>query len=221
MKSGYSNFVKILFVCICLNGCTECRKNWFYPEIKYYFLQSVSLKPNQKTYKRLDTIKIEITVPNKLLFDTLSKSQVQTDSISLPIGLLVANLNNGQPPAQDGYFDFVDSSGQRLIVDTLYSYINHGVNFSTSINCSQSADYLFKVGIILKDTGVYIMSLSGGSVNPCLFTNNSRKFHSYIDYFFNLSDLNQDVFNSVPQNLRRELSLDIGTKRQFAFRVVD
>src|ERR1700759_3778772 len=142
----YSNYVKIFFVCIFLNGCTECR-NWVYPEIKYYFLQSVSLSPYQKSYRRLDTIKIEIDIPNKLLFDTLSKSQVQTDSISLPIHLLVTGLNIGQPPAQDGYFDFVDSIGQRLIVDTLYSYINHGVNFSSSINCSQNADYLFKVGM--------------------------------------------------------------------------
>jgi hypothetical protein len=74
---------------------------------------------------------------------------------------------------------------------------------------------------VLKDTGVYLMSLSGGSVHPCVFTNNPQEFYSYIYYFFNLSDLNLDVFNSVPQNLRREGGLDITSKHQFAFRVIE
>lgn len=218
---NYSNFFKILIVCISLNGCTECRKDSFYPKIKYYFLQSVNLSPNQKTYNRLDTIKIEIVVSNKILFDTLSKTGVQTDSISLPLSFPIYNLNNIQPGARDGYFDVVDSNGQRLVVDTVYSYVNHGINFSTSVNCTNNADYRFKIGIVLKDTGTYVMSLSGGSVNACMFTNNPPGYFSYIDYFFNLTDFNEDIFNSVPQYLRREGGFDAGTKRQFAFRVID
>lgn len=217
----YSNCIKIFFVCIFLNGCTECKNNWVYPKMGHYFLQSVSLTPNQKTYKKLDTIKIEIVVSNKLLFDTISKTEVKIDSIYLPLSFPIYNLNNSQPFAADGYFDFVDSNGQRLLVDTLYSYINHGINFSTSINCTQNEDYLFKIGIVVKDTGVYIMGLSGGSAYPCLYTNNPQTFYSYIDYYFNLSDFNEDIFNSVPQNLRREGSFDVGSKRQFAFRVIE
>ena len=216
-----SSYLKIFIVCIFLNGCTECKTNWVYPKIKYYFKQSVILSPNQKTYKRFDTIQFEILVPGKMLFDTISKTNVQTDSISLPFTIQVNNLNVGQPAAKDGYFDFVDSNGQKLLVDTMYSYINHGLTFNTGTDCANSATYLLKIGMVLKDTGVYIMSFGGGSVNPCLFTNNPVDSFSYIDYFLNLTEFNEDVFNSIPKNLRREGGYDFGTKKLFTFRVTE
>src|SRR5450755_589263 len=101
--TNFSSCFKIFMVCIFLTSCTECTKNWVHPDIKYYFLQGVNINPVQKIYKRLDTIRIEITVPGKYLFDTLSKTRIQTDSISLPVSLIISNINNGQPGTTDGY----------------------------------------------------------------------------------------------------------------------
>jgi hypothetical protein len=216
---NHLNFIKVFVACITLTGCTECKSNWVYPKIKYSFLQSVSLNPNQKSYKKLDTIKIEILIPNKILFDTLSKMAVKTDSISLPLRLPVFNLNTAQPPPLNGYFDLVDSDGQRQVIDTFYSYINNGINFSTTVDCSLNADYLLKFGIVLKDTGVYMMSVSGGHVLPCTFTNSPQYYYSQVDYFFNLSDFNEDIYNSIPQSTRKEGRVDFGTKQQFVFHV--
>ncbi len=213
--------LKIFFVCIFLSGCTECKTNGFYPNIKYFFLQNVSLSPNQKTYKKFDTIKFEIFVQGKRLFDTISKTEVGTDSISLPLSIYVYNLNTGQPAAKDGYFNFVDSNGQKLLVDTMNSYISHGFTFSTTTVCTNSPDYTLKIGMVVKDTGVYTLNVGGASVNPCLFTNSPPSSYSYIDYYLNLTEFNEDVFNSVPQNLRREGGYDFGTKKLFVFRVTE
>ncbi len=130
-------------------------------------------------------------------------------------------MNNGQPFPTDGYFDFVDSNGQRLLIDTMYIYISHGINYSTTINCSQYADYLMKIRILLKDTGVYIMGLGGGSVSACVFSNRPQNFFSYIDYNFNLTDFNADIYTSVPPNLRREGGVDFSNKQFFVFDVTE
>ncbi len=160
-------------------------------------------------------------MPGKMLFDTISKTNVQTDSVSLPFSIYVNNLNTAQPAAKDGYFDFVDSNGQKLLFDTMSSYIIRGITYHTATDCSNNADYLIKIGMVLKDTGVYTMSVGGASVNPCFFTNNPVDSISYIEYLFNLTEFNEDVFNSVPQNLRREGGYDFGTKKLFTFRVTE
>jgi hypothetical protein len=101
----------------------------------------------------------------------------------------------------DGYCDYVSSYGTNVgrYLDTYSS------GLLLAFGCSSNNSYDFKIGVVLKEKGIYSLDLSEipRSVAGCI--NRISAFSlSTIIYRFNVVDGNKDIFLSIPPASRDE-----------------
>jgi hypothetical protein len=85
--------------------------------------------------------------------------------------------------------------------------------FFEPFGCTGANGYDFKVAVVLKQRGIYSLSLDGAPSDAISCSNRISGFpYSTIEYYFNLPDCNKDVYLSIPEYQRREARGTKGTR---------
>jgi len=209
-----------LILCIILSVIlmsTECRKDLII-EYKYKFLEKVDLYPVQKSYHVGDTLWLQYSNPNHQFYDQVTNQKIFSDTIAL----IFASAFNSRYEAPVNPIDSLFSLKieNALAIGNVYDY-GQGVLIATTC----PASYNFRIGIVPKHTGIYSidMPVIPETLGSC--TNNmvSSPF-STIEYRFNLTDCNKDVYLSIPPASRGEsikgyTEKAIDNKQVFVFKV--
>jgi hypothetical protein len=168
-----------------------CGKYRYPPDYQYYFKQPVDISPYKLNYNKGDTVWMQVHIPGKKLYDTLSKKTIFYDSASI-----TANIN-----VQLVYKNPYIVNGARLAnfvytpnISASESVNQNFTSSSIQFGCSQATDYDLRVGVIFTETGVFTLSLNG-SVEKCM--NNPYIFYPLI-YYFNVADGHVDYYKQLP-----------------------
>lgn len=193
----------------------QCEKLYTIPVPTYEFTEKLSLTPYKKIYAINDTIWVQFQTTNKTLFDKLSGNRVATDTSFLQVGF---SLNRLFPLGNtvELFSDVKVENGLNILFKPL-SQSNNDLTFKTA--CSDNR-YFFRIGIIPKKIGVYIVA-ARSDVSPCPTQINQP--YSTFKFTFDLADCNKDIFLSIPPESRggqlgyTDVSID--KKELFAFKV--
>ena len=182
--------VFILFLCM----GTQCYKE--YPPPKYTFIEKLNLFPAKKVYHIGDTIWVQYNNVGKKLFDYKSGLQIPVDTISIPFMIGFNAIYNYAASPVGGFCDFVSSNGINV-----GRYLgDFGTSDFQNFGCNTNNSFDFKVGVVLKKTGIYSLDLFYGSryISTC-----SNSFSNYVDgtleYYFNVPDCNKDIYLTIPR----------------------
>jgi len=190
-----------LILCIILSVIvmsTECRKDLII-EYKYKFLEKVDLYPFQKSYRVGDTLWLQYSNPNHQFYDQVTNQKIFSDTISLVFASAFNSRYEAPVNPVDSFFS--------LKIENASTMDNHVENYGQGLLIATTcpASYNFRIGIVPKHTGIY--SIDMGNIPETLgsCTNNmvSSPF-STIEYRFNLTDCNKDVYLSIPAASRGE-----------------
>lgn len=218
------NSFLIQISCLLLAGMfmgTTCHKD--VEDYKYKFLEGIDLFPANKGYKTGDTIWIQYSNPNKKLFEQSSGKYISADTVSVTFQTSFNALYNYPINPSGGFCDYVTANGINVI-----GFVGeYGSGLQQTFGCNSTNSYDFKIGVVLKQTGIYSIDLNGVplSVSPCSYRISSFPFSS-IDYQYSLRDCNKDVYLSIPPEARNEPTKSKGikenlidTKKAFVFKV--
>jgi hypothetical protein len=217
IKNRY--FIMLISVCtaILTMSLQKCYRDDI-PEPKpvYDFAEKIILSPYKKTYAITDTIWLQFKTTDKKLFDKISNSRVSTDTTHLYMHFNYSKLYPFYNVANSELCSVVFTGNLNYSSFTRPEFYNV-IEVDTDCN---SNFYFIKIGIVPKNTGIFLISI-GASVRNCP----NKKVHSYIktSFTFDLADCNKDVFLSIPASSRgagqdlTELQLD--NKELFAFKV--
>ncbi len=165
----------------------------------YHFSEKAELYPARKIYKVGDTIYLTFIRRDHWLYDTVSKRNVLADNtgFSIWINLISSNYNSQQPPTATGLCDILTfNSG----ANNVYQRRNEeGV--SESIGCNSANTFDFKAAIVLKQPGVFCLRMAGGSFGGCNYRASPFPL-SDITLKYDLTDLNEDVYLGLPDNVQ-------------------
>jgi hypothetical protein len=196
---GTKLYLPITILCVALL-CMGFQCDSDEPEIQFNFREKINLFPAQKSYRVGDTIWLSYTNPNKQLFDNRTSSLIAADTLSVQFQVMFNCRYNTPVNPADGFCDFVTANG--LNAGRYLS--NSGTGFFDTFGCNSSNHYEFTIGIVPKQKGIYSLDLSDPrSVLPC--SGRISVFpRSNIEYRFNLSDGNKDIYLTIPSNARGE-----------------
>jgi hypothetical protein len=188
-------FVFAVFVCM----STQCNKESLMPP-KYNFIEQLDLFPAQKDYKVGDTIWLQYNNVSKSMYDFSSRQQIPVASISVNFSTALNSKYQAPVNPPDGFCDFISSNG----VNINRHLDAHGSSTNQMFGCSAN-DIDFKIGIVLKKTGIYSIDLPDNIWGIYGCPNRASKFpYSTIAFKFNVSDCNKDIYLSIPAASRGE-----------------
>jgi hypothetical protein len=172
----------------------RCSKEPYEIDYQYNFVEKVDLFPAQKTYHIGDTVWVQYVNTDNKFLDSRTSQRILADSLSIHFEVSLDAMYNTtvNPPA--GFCDFVSSAG----VNIGRSLGHFGTGSFLEFGCNTSNSYSFKIGIVFKEKGIFILNLSRElDVYRC---NGSVKNFpdSNLEYTFNLGDGNKDVYFSIP-----------------------
>ena len=172
----------------------QCGKDYSEPDLKYKFLEKLTLTPYKKIYAIGDTIWVQFQTNEKSLYDQISNSIIQTDTSYLRARF---SYNKHYP------FDNVPAFFCDLVIDnslnpefTSQYNTDNMLTFSTDCN---SIKYYFKIGFIPKKTGIFSIS-PGIQINYC--ANKVNYIYATSKFIFDLDDCNKDIWLSIPSASR-------------------
>jgi len=188
----------ILFVALLCMG-TQCHKEEI--EYKYNFIEKIDLSPTQKGYKIGDTIWIRYSNPDKRLFDNKSGNYIAADTVSVGFQVSFNSRYNAPVSPSGGFCDYVTANGVNV-----GRYLgDYGTGLSTTFGCNSNGGLLLTVGIVPKQKGIYSLDLLSAPESVTACANRSSGFPiSTIEYRFNVTDGNKDVYLSIPPISRGE-----------------
>jgi hypothetical protein len=201
--------------------CQPCTKEVQLPAgSKHNFIQPVNVYPYNKYYKVGDTIWLEVKTGDKTLYDTIQQKRILADSLALIFSVQVSQRYLSPPSTNILFCHFTDTFNLHAVFNN--NGYNQGLNFY--FGCNTDTVFSFKFGIILIHAGIFSFDLSSNNISPCFpdFPNSLR--FSTINYIFNLSDCNKDIYLSIPVASRGESSPGYTTslidqKQVFVFQV--
>jgi hypothetical protein len=177
---------------------TQCRKDQI--AFKYNFIEKIDLNPAQKSYKVGDTIWLQYTNSNNMLFDKNSRQKILADTVSITIGVSYYSryLTETITPTS-GVCDFILISGVNFNI----SQGTYGTGGLFGFGCSAGGK-TFKLAIVPRFNGIYSLNFrSFEYVGGC--SNRISSFpNSSMEYRFNVADCNKDIYLSIPPNSRGE-----------------
>lgn len=184
----------------------QCDKEDPYRENKFEFVQKLEVYPLKKTYAVNDTIWIEFNNSDKRLFDQKSNSSVLFDTGSIFAGLYMKPLYNTPTAGADGFADFVVRDAVQ--VDSF----NHDAFGIFVYKLCSEPDFHFKIGFVVRSRGFYALHTGRYRAVACP-VNTNLSFTSEISFSFNISDTNRDVYEQIPESVRKQYAhtwLDYG-----------
>jgi len=190
--------ITALFIAMLCVG-TQCNKEDIV--YQYSFIEKIDLFPSQKSYHLGDTIWLQYVNPNKRLFDHLTRQYILADTVAITLQVAFNSRYNAPFNPADGYCDYVSSYGTNVgrYLDT------NGSGLLLEFGCSSNNSYDFKIGLVLKEKGIYSLDLAQISRSVAACTNRISAFPlSTIMYRFNVADGNKDIFLSIPPDSRGE-----------------
>ncbi|HEY5464187.1 MAG TPA: hypothetical protein VIJ95_13075 [Hanamia sp.] len=199
---------KIAFIVIILFGLininTECSRNQpTPPDYKYQFQEKVSVTPYQLNYHVGDTIFFLLDVPGKKFYDSKTNSNVFFDSASFNMGVYI-NLVYNNPYVGDGPFaSFIFPLGVSAYTTsysgTTQAYLTTG--------CSQSTDYVVKVGAVLTQKGAFAIGAFCNSLQNCF---NGYATNAQLMLSLDVPDTHKSFYNQLPfQDIGKFQSPDV------------
>lgn len=198
-------------------SCQKCEKDYIEIPPKYEFVEKLTLAPYKKTYLLNDTIWVQFQPANKSLFDKLSNSQVFLDT-SVLVSFFKYRKVFPMPTQSDTFCNYFADSRLNPSFNTLSSS-NLENTISIITTCNNPFD--FKIGIIPKKTGIYLLE-PGFAVRDC--PNRLPNYYHKAKFIFDLADCNKDVWLTIPAETRLKLTpyyleTSIERKEIFAFKV--
>jgi hypothetical protein len=180
-----------LFLVALTTVFTQCPKDYYPPSPQFSFKQSVDIAPYALNYSVGDTVWVQLYVPGKSLFDTISNKYVLYDSANFSTDVRVQLLFN-DPFIANGarLVSFVYTPG----ISAYESFNQSVTDAQVSFGCNQATDYNLLVGIVFQQKGVFGVSLSG-SVQKCFSTTYSYK---PLNFYFNVPDGHFDYYSQLP-----------------------
>lgn len=174
-------------------------------EYQYNFVENIDLYPANKNYKVGDTIWIEYNNSDKKLFDAKSKQQIAIDSVFLGFTLGFDATYYAPVNPTGGFYDYVVKNADNVGLVSNPSSSILGFTFG----CNGGNSQQFKIGLKLKHKGIYILRIHDNGVGPQNIVagcpNRATVLpQSYIDYKFNITDENKDIYLSIPPHSRGE-----------------
>ncbi len=174
------------------NMYVDCRKNAPYPEAAaHYYFEPVSITPYQLNYSVGDTVWLHVSLPGKVLYDSVTKQQVRYDSGYFGASAGVQLLYNDPFVSNDSpLVSFVYTQGVSATEGS------NGVNTFTSIvfGCNQPTDYDLQFGIVFTHKGVYGIGMNG-SLQKCYST---LYVYNQMGYYFTVADAHADYYAQLP-----------------------
>ena len=170
---------------------TQCPKDYPYVPYEHWFKATASFTPYQLTYKVGDTIWINVNLPGKQLYDTITKKTIFYDSATFNSFASVQLLYNN-PFITDGPFaSFVFP--ENVVAST--SNYNGYTAANVSFGCSPSPDYSLKLGIVLIKKGAFNIVFANSSMNNC-FTGYAG--HANATFVFDVPDTHLSFYQQLP-----------------------
>lgn len=200
---------------------TTCHKD--VEDYKYKFVEKINLFPANKSYKIGDTIWIQYSNPDKKLFEQSSSKYITADTVSVTFQTSFNALYDYPINPSGGFCDYVTANGINVSV-----FVGeYSTRLVQTIGCNSTNSYDFKIGVVLKQAGIYSLNLNGVPLSVSACSNRISNFpFSSIDYQYNLTDCNKDVYLSIPPDARSEPTKSKGIeenlidkKKVFVFKV--
>lgn len=179
------------------------------------FSEKLVLFPTQKQYKIGDTLWIQYANPTNSFFDTLTQQPITAAGLSFHFNASVTSLHKPPTELDRSFCDYLTAQG--FNVDRTIT--NHGAICDFDVGCGTTG-YDFTTAIILKQEGLFSLSLSDGYqyVWPCP----THTFPSAsITFTFNVVDSNKDVYLLLPASKRDDhVTEQIDKKKAYIINVV-
>lgn len=191
MKRNKITFIFIILFSL-INIKTQCNKDRVTPpDYKYQFEEKISVAPYKLNYNVGDTIFFQLYVPGKKFYDSKTNSTVFFDSASFNMGVYV-NLVFNNPYIGDGPFASFIYPPDVSAYTTNYTGTTQA--FLTT-GCSQSADYLVKVGAVLTQKGVFIIGAFCNSLQNCF---NGYATNAQLGFSLDVDDTHESFYQQLP-----------------------
>ena len=212
MTRQTSSILLLIILMTILMG-VQCREDYIEPP-KQRFLETVDLTPAQKVYSVNDTIWLKYFTSSKTFLDTISGQRLPTNTIKFGFGASLSPKYNTPINPPGGFCNFI------LPNNTTSQYVTSQSGTSTyfSVDCDNASAYNIQLGVVLKYKGIYVLNLPGGiSLEPC--TSQTNPYPSArVQFTYNLSDCNKDIYLSIPDSARKEFPVGI-TATQIDYKV--
>lgn len=191
MKRNKITFIFIILFSL-INIKTQCNKDRVTPpDYKYQFEEKISVTPYQLNYNVGDTIFFQLYVPGKKIYDSKTNSTVFFDSASFNMGVYV-NLLFNNPYIGDG--PFASFIYPRDVSAYTTNYTGTTQAFLTT-GCSQSKDYLVKVGAVLTQKGVFVIGAFCNSLQNCF---NGYATNAQLRFSLDVDDTHESFYQQLP-----------------------
>jgi len=198
-----------------------CTKPPFRIRYKYNFAEKIDLFPAQKVYHIGDTVWVQYVNTDNKFLDTKTNERIQGDSLSIGFRLTLNALYNTAVNPPGSFCDFVPPAG--VIAGRWPGQFY--TTTSIDVGCETSNSYNFKLGIVLKQKGIFSVEMFRDLfVHECGYR--SKEFpESNIEFAFNLTDGNKDIFLGIPLASRggdsgsKEIEKEIDDRMAFVLSV--
>ena len=185
-----------IILALCLIALTnvyvDCNKNLHYFQApQHYYYEPLGITPYNLNYNVGDTVWLHVSLPGKMLYDTLTHQTMRYDSGYFGTNATVQLLYNN-PFITDGtpFASFVYTPGITANETTTEAYTTSTITFG----CDQVTDYELKVGIVFKQKGVYGLSLSG-TLQKCY---SNLYVYNQIGFYFTVPDAHANFYSQLP-----------------------
>lgn len=175
-----------------LSLAVKCDDNDPEPSYQPQFLEEVSIKPFKKEYKVGDTIWLETLIPDKYLFNSITKQDTLVDNIDIPLSVYFFSRH-----PRPGFGVPADENDFRVINEQNLNVKKGQGAILTYYGCNKT-DFKIKLGIILGNKGVFTIGLNEGVVKPCDGSFPEKKIS--ISYRFDVTEGNKAIYLAIPES---------------------
>ena len=183
-------FIALIFLGLfVVTTSMQCYRNYPQNDIKgqYGFKEGADILPYQVNYNVGDTIWINLNIPGKRIFDTISGLRIFYDSVNFNSIVQVDLLYKNPFTVNGALSDFIFPLGVSAYTSTggfqTFSQISFG--------CAPSANYQLLVGIVLKQQGILGISFYNSNLKKCF--SNSFEPNSF-SLSFNVNDSHKNLY---------------------------
>ncbi len=171
---------------------TQCPDHTNEPGIaQQYFKEPLDITPYNLDYSVGDTVWLHVSIPGKILNDTIKHQQVHYDSAYFNTNLSAVLLYNN-PLVADGsaFVSFVYTQGV-----SASEYTNGYVTTANIIfGCNQVTNYDMQVGVVFLKKGVFGLGLSA-EVQKCY---SNMYEYNQVAFYFTVSDSHYNLYTQLP-----------------------
>ena len=206
-----ANTLLILFLLVTITMGFQCDKEHIEPDYQLFY-ENVNLTPARKVYHVNDTIWLRYTSSDKTFYDSISRQRLPTQLVKFGFGATLLPKHDTPLNPTDGFCIFILPNNATPKYSTSDQY---GTSTYFTVDCDNASAYNIQLGVVLKQPGVYVLNLPDGvAVQACVNQKNPYP-SAYLQFLYDLSDCNKDVYLSIPEKARQE------SPERFTERLID